>query len=297
VPANQSSYTENTGGVVAYYRIQAVDTGGTPSSYSDYLDSSLQANRYALASDDVTTRVVMPHEAARYLLAANNPYNVDLYLSVTHQPQDETNVTLRSYRIRAHRADNDVEVTSFSFPQNNISVELGYGSVVTPSPNGPVVLGSQGNISQAVLAQIISVYWYNGASFIRVGNPLLTTSQSISVSVRNIGIYQIRAVTIGSKFKLAPGSPYPRVITPNGAENRRVFWFFDNPTGDVVQGDIYDIRGAHVRALSVNGMSPTPNSLVWDGRDSSGAVVPSGVYLYKISTPEDTITGTVVVAR
>ncbi|OGR90508.1 MAG: hypothetical protein A2992_07485 [Elusimicrobia bacterium RIFCSPLOWO2_01_FULL_59_12] len=297
VPGSASSYTENTGGTVYYYRIQAVGTSGAVSAFSDYLDSSLAANRYAIASDDITTRVVMPHDAALYLLAANNPQGQDLALSITHQPQDEVDVTLRSYRVRAHRADTNAEISGFAFPQNNISVHLGYGSVVTPSQGGPVSLGSQGSIPAAVLAQIISVYWFNGANFVRVGNPLLTLDQSISVSVRNIGIYQIRAVTIGSKFRLAQGSPYPRVITPNGAENRRVFWFFDNPTGDPVQGEIYDVRGAHVCGLAVNSMSPTPNSLVWDGRDGNGAVVPSGVYLYKISTPEETITGTVVVAR
>ena len=56
-------------------------------------------------------------------------------------------------------------------------------------------------------------------------------------------------------------------------------------------------RGAKVRDLFVNSQSPTANSLVWDGHDNQGAVVPSGVYLYKISVGKDSTTGTVVVAR
>jgi hypothetical protein len=295
VPAPATTYTDNTGGIARFYRIQAVSSVGGTSALSDNLDSA--GNRYALASDDITTRVVMPHDAALYLLAANNPYGEDLYLTVAHQPQDETNVTLRSYRVTARRASTDQEVSGFAFPQNNIAVELGYGAVVLPAGGGPVSIGSPTQISAATLAQIISVYWFNGASYIRVGNPLLTVNQSISVTVRNLGIYQIRAVTLASKFRLSQGSPYPRVITPNGAENHRVFWFFENPSGDTVSGDIYDIRGAHVRALRFNSMSPTANSLVWDGRDDQGAVVPSGVYLYKISTSDEKVTGTVVVAR
>ena len=43
--------------------------------------------------------------------------------------------------------------------------------------------------------------------------------------------------------------------------------------------------------------SPTNTSIVWDGRDSNGAVVPSGVYIYKISAGKEKATGTVVVAR
>jgi flagellar hook assembly protein FlgD len=57
------------------------------------------------------------------------------------------------------------------------------------------------------------------------------------------------------------------------------------------------MRGAKVRDLVVNSQSPTANSLVWDGHDSNGAVVPSGVYLYKIQSGKETKTGTVVVAR
>lgn len=290
-----AAYTDTTNGSVVYYRLQAVSTGGQPSALSDYLDSSNAANRIAVASDDITTRVVMPREAALYLIAANNPYSEDLQLLLTHRPQDEVNVTLRSYAITAVRAASGVAIPNFSFPQNNIDVQLGYGAVIAPT--GQVTINTPSKINAATLAQIISVYWFNGSSYIRVGSPILTIDQSISVTVRNLGVYQIRAATLGASFRLMQGSPYPRVITPNGAENRRVFWFYENPTGDPVKGEIFDIRGAHVRHLEFNAMSPSANSLVWDGHDDRGAVVPSGIYLYKISTTEQTVTGTVVVAR
>ncbi len=290
-----SSYTDTTNGSVYYYRIQAVSAGGQLSALSDYLDSSNAQNRIAVASDDPATRVVMPRDAASYLIAANNPYAEDLQVTLTHRPQDEVNVTLRSYDIKVVRAATGVIIPGFSFPLNNIDVQIGYAAVI--SPTGQITLNSPNKINAATLAQVISVYWFNGGSYVRVGSPILTIDQSISVTVRNLGIYQIRAVSLGTRFRLTQGSPYPRVITPNGAENRRVFWFYDNPSGDTIKGEIFDIRGAHVRNLQVNGMSPTPNSLVWDGRDDQGAIVPSGIYLYKISTTEEKVTGTVVVAR
>ncbi len=297
VPPTERRYTENVGSQLFFYRIHAVSTGGALSSPSDYLDSSFEGNRYALASDDSTTRVVIPHQASLALLAANNAYNEDLQIVLTHLPGDESNVTLRSYRITAQIASTGQILTQFTFPENNISVQLGYGAVVTSSQGGPVTINAATPMNAATLAQIISVYWYNGSNFIRVGNPLLTLDQSIAVTVRNLGVYQIRAIALSSTFRLAQGSPYPRVITPNGAENRRVFFFFDNPNADVIRGDIYDIRGAHVRSLQSGVNSPTTNSMVWDGRDSNNAVVPSGVYLYKISTNDEVVTGTVVVAR
>ena len=144
----------------------------------------------------------------------------------------------------------------------------------------------------------MSVYWFNGGSYIRISDPVLTSNQALSVNVRNVGIYQIRATQLTTQFQLTQNSPYPRVITPNDpSQNNRVFWFFDNPSDNPVTGTIYDIRGAKVRDLVVNSQSPTANSLVWDGHDNRGAVVRSGVYLYKISAGKESQTGTVVVAR
>jgi hypothetical protein len=289
----QSSYTAPTGGRTYFYRIQAVSSFGTASQLSDYLDSSTEANRYILAADDPATRLIVPSAAAKYLLAANNAFGEDLDVVIDHQPQDETNLTLRSYKITARKVRSGDLVQGFSFPQNILSVELGLGSALSSAPGIRAPTGT----TAGSIAQIVSVYWFNGSNFVAFGSPTLTSNQSLSVTVRNLGTYQIRAITLGVKFRLAQGSPYPRVITPNGSENRRVFWFFENPASDTVTGSIYDIRGAHVRDLQVDSMSPTPNSLVWDGRDSNGAVVPSGVYLYKISTADQTVTGTVVVAR
>jgi hypothetical protein len=289
-----SSFTTATGGQTYFYRIQAVSNFGTSSQLSDYLDSSVAGNRYVLAADDPSTRLIIPSAAARYLLAAHNAYGEDLDVQIDHQPQEELNLTLRSYKITARKVRSHELVSGFSFPQNILSVELGLGASLGSAPGHRAL---PAGTTAGSLAQIVSIYWYNGNNFVAFGSPTLTSNQSLSVNVRNLGIYQIRAVTLGVKFRLAQGSPYPRVITPNGSENRRVFWFFENPASDIVTGSIYDIRGAHVRDLNVDSMSPTPNSLVWDGRDSNGAVVPSGVYLYKLSTADQTVTGTVVVAR
>jgi flagellar hook assembly protein FlgD len=45
-----------------------------------------------------------------------------------------------------------------------------------------------------------------------------------------------------------------------------------------VELTIYNIAGRHVRTLHDGMLSAGRNVLVWDGRDDSGSVVPSGVY-------------------
>ncbi len=53
---------------------------------------------------------------------------------------------------------------------------------------------------------------------------------------------------------------------------------------------IYNILGQEVKTL-VNGfLSPGLHSVIWDGRDRAGQLVPSGVYLYRIETKSFTKT-------
>ena len=300
-PPTAQSYSEAAGGTVEFYQVTALAAGGGVSAPSDFCDSSSALNRYALAPDDLSTRVVMPAAVADELRKENNIYGEDLEIRLTRRQQDEQDDTLRSYNIGAYIARTGSEVFNFAFSKPAISVQMGYGAVlgttVLQSNQVISVRNTTSRASAGSIAQIIAVYWFNGQNFLRISDPILTSSQALSVTVRSLGTYQIRAARIANQFSLSQGSPYPRVITPNGAENRKVFFFFENPTDDQVQGTIYDIHGAKVRDLSVDGQSPTTSSIVWDGRDSNGAVVPSGVYLYKISTGQDKATGSLVVAR
>jgi len=295
------SYTDTVGGLTYYYTVVAVSARGVTSAVSDYVDSSSALNRLIIAPDDIYTRVVVPSSIATELNAGKNVYGRDLDVRIVRRQQDEVDVTLRSYRIGAYDTVSGNEVLNFSFSQNDMQVQLGLGATLGAGKLSPAqvqTLQRSAGTGAGSIAQIVWVYWFNGASYIRIGDPILTLDQALSVKVRNLGIYQIRATQLTTTFQLTKNSPYPRVITPNDpSQNNRVFWFFDNPTGDPVTGTVYDIRGARVRDLAVNSQSPTANSLVWDGRDARGAVVPSGVYLYKISAGKESQTGTVVVAR
>jgi len=299
VPLNALSYTDTVGGLTYYYAIMTVSASGVASDISDYADS--QGNRYAIAPDDIDTRVVLPMSIETELNSEKNAFSEDLEIRLKRRQQDEVDLTLRSYHVGVYKAASGSEVLSFAFSQNDMQVQLGLGATLGAgrlSPAQVQTLQRSAGTSAGSIAQIVSAYWFNGGSYIRISDPELTSNEALSVHVRNIGIYQVRATQISTTFQLTQGSPYPRVITPNDpSQNNRVFWFFDNPSDNAVTGTIYDIRGAKVRDLAVNSQSPTANSLVWDGHDSRGAVVRSGVYLYKISAGKDTQTGTVVVAR
>jgi hypothetical protein len=88
-----------------------------------------------------------------------------------------------------------------------------------------------------------------------------------------------------------------RIFTPNGdGANDKARFEFDNPELLPVAGSIYDISGARVADLTPSTSSPT-EVLLWDGKDSSGATVPGGIYVYQIDFQGEHATGTVIVSR
>jgi hypothetical protein len=300
VPGGTTSFRQTVGNNIYYYRVSAVSVGGAVALPSDTIDSSTQANRIVVADEDVASRILVPQSMTLELLAANNRYGEDLLIVPSRRTQDESDTTLRSYDFVVRTASTGRDIPNFSFTQPVATVRLGYGSasasVGSPSfRNGaPATNDSAGAL---INVEFLSLYWFNGAEYVRVGATVLISDQSLYVQARSLGRYQVRAQRVSSAFALTRGSPYPRIITPNAADNRRVFFFFDNPDGDDVVGTIYDIRGAKIRELRVNDQSPTPSSLVWDGKDDRGTVVRAGVYLYKIKAGKESVTGSVVVAR
>lgn len=298
ITGGATSFSDIVGGLTYFYRVVAVATGGTPSSASDYVDSSNVTNRYAIAGSDLNTRVVLPGSLAKELNSEFNGTSDDYEIVALRQQQNENATTLKSYLFQVQNARTGQVVFGFTFSQPIAEIQVSYAlSVPTLGLSQRLTLtGNTGAEAQAI-AQLISLYWFNGGSFIRVGGTVILQNQALAVSAKNLGLYEIRAVSAPQSFGLTRGSPYPRVIAPNASENRRVFWFFDNPGDEEIIGTIYDIRGAKVRDLRVDGLSPTSNSLVWDGRDSQGSVVPSGVYIYEIKAGKERVTGTVVVAR
>ncbi len=65
---------------------------------------------------------------------------------------------------------------------------------------------------------------------------------------------------------------------------------FDLPAGDVpfydVQLEIFDVRGQRVKTLLKGKYAPGSYALQWDGTGERGDRVPSGIYIYRLITPD-----------
>ncbi|MCP4291670.1 MAG: T9SS type A sorting domain-containing protein [bacterium] len=64
-----------------------------------------------------------------------------------------------------------------------------------------------------------------------------------------------------------------------------------------VELKIFNIHGQHVRTLFSETRSAGNHSVNWNGRNSNGHAVSSGMYLYQISGNENTVVGKMILAR
>ena len=92
--------------------------------------------------------------------------------------------------------------------------------------------------------------------------------------------------------------PYPNPFTPLSSDedfNQVVFpaRAIEDASGEFTVR-IYDIDGMLVKTLTA---LPGETKLTWDGRDETGEIVESGVYVYQLQVAESFKTGTVIVAK
>lgn len=76
------------------------------------------------------------------------------------------------------------------------------------------------------------------------------------------------------------GQNYPNPFNPTTSIA------FDLAKGGIVKLSIFNLRGQLVKTLSNSHYSPGTYNLVWDGRDEHQRSVASGVYFYRLQTPD-----------
>ncbi len=79
--------------------------------------------------------------------------------------------------------------------------------------------------------------------------------------------------------------------------NPRVTLKFEVAAGASAQLDIFDLRGRLVAPLGARYRGPGPHRVTWDGRDVRGRELPSGVYLARMTTGEESAAVKVVLAK
>jgi hypothetical protein len=94
-------------------------------------------------------------------------------------------------------------------------------------------------------------------------------------------------------------SPKQLTLYPNYPNpfNQSTVIRFDNNRAQTVTLEIFDITGRKVRTLTKGFLPAGSFRFNWNGKDASGADVPSGVYFYRVKTPQAVVTKRLIVLR
>jgi len=65
---------------------------------------------------------------------------------------------------------------------------------------------------------------------------------------------------------------------------------YELPTAGMITLEVYNILGQLVRTLVNEVQTAGTWKVVWNGMDEAGDLVPSGIYFYRLSTPDVSIT-------
>jgi gliding motility-associated-like protein len=225
-------------------------------------------------------------------------------------PDGNPNDGISSVDVPANTFGSPTQVTFTEIPLNSLSVPA------VPPPPGRLALYQfnaeapfNGTLSMTLLYQDfqypngqdgiidgttipegnVSVVWWDGAVWRRL-NAIRNPTQN-TLSFRITSAMKYFAIVPNSATSPEDGRPREKIITPNGdgANDQLVFNFFD--TAATIRVEIFDVTGHRVRTLS------GVNTLAWDGRDDSGDIVESGVYIYQYTDTGKRISGVVAVAK
>ena len=79
--------------------------------------------------------------------------------------------------------------------------------------------------------------------------------------------------------------------------NPRTTFEFELPAGGPIQVTVFDLAGRKVRALMDETLTRGTHSVVWDGSNDDGRILPSGVYFVQAVTSGTVSTGKVVLSK
>lgn len=134
--------------------------------------------------------------------------------------------------------------------------------------------------------------------------PQSAGSVTLTVSGDNMAPY-IQVLSLDGEDLTDPGGssegPLPTQVTLRGNYpnpfNPSTTIAFDLPREMSVRLSIFDIRGRLVRTLLDEGRPAGTSEVLWDGTSASGGPVASGMYLYRLETPDGAQTGRMTLSK
>ncbi|MBN2406240.1 MAG: hypothetical protein JXJ19_00955 [Elusimicrobia bacterium] len=275
---------------VRYYKVQAVDLSGNRSDSTTVLEASAEP-KIIVEDTGGGAKLEIPLEDSGILYSESNDYRADLVLEIKEKAAEEP-AEIARYRFRAVNSKNGRVEDSVYFA-SPFRLSISYGK--TSWRGAPV-----SDIAEDGQAEDLSLYWFNGIEWIKIGGEVDEDEETVSVYARALGEYSLRADERSDTFDITAIHP-DKIFTPKSEYMNFIEFKYDNPKNADIEGEIFDIRGAYVSDMSEGfTASSVSGSLMWDGRDTDDNYVSGGVYIYMITvsgSESKVMTGTIVIAR
>ena len=256
---------------VAYFGIRAVVNNVKSDPF--YVDNSPQPN-YLYPSTNGNGFVLVPPPLQDPFAGLSLPY---FYLSLATKvaPSDSAMLASVSLQIQSRGG---TAPSDYHFSPPGVTLMLKRTGSMPPAQTAyPVELSING-------------------SWTTVGSAAYSAlTDAFTFTAYQTGLYRIDGSATSADAVLVSvlQSVHPRIFSPNGdGYNDIVYFDLLNPGHDPVSGEVFDVQAAKVAELQAS-----PTGLQWDGRSSSGRVVPGGIYIYQIHVGTRRATGTVVVVK
>ncbi len=121
-----------------------------------------------------------------------------------------------------------------------------------------------------------------------LGNPALVSVYELTLYAGST-VVDVRPISGVDSFELRQNSPNP-VRAATSIQ-------FALPREEAVSLRIYDVSGRIVRTLSEGSWPAGSHRVAWDGKSDTGGSVPTGVYFYRLVTPEGELARRMTVIR
>ena len=282
-------------GLVLYYKIVSVDASNNfsiDSAVGD-IEGTVSQTETDPVTQDKIAEVIIPGNLSSILYSDANSYNDNLEIGITKKVEFEKfNDSIKVVEINLKKISNKESVGKITFPSGDVEIRIYFKIKNSVVENSNIPIGS--------IYSRLGIYYYNEIEWILLGGKITMISDTegyISIKTGHLSLFKIGVATRASEFKLTKLEP-TKIFTPDSNDERwnTIKFYVDYPSGQTVDfnGKIFDITGRLVR----DGLKKfNPNTIGWDGKDSSGSIVPQGVYIYQIEGGGKRFSGTIVVAR
>ena len=194
---------------------------------------------------------------------------------------------IAAYDLSAKINATSTDITEFSKP---LTLTIHW----TADTGGTYVSNTANSVLMADATTSLAIAFWNGLHWIPMSTKITKVGNDLTLTAK-ISHFSKYAIVVASPTDIiATAEPNPFTPLSTSSTFNRTKITFPNPDQVTAVLKIWDRNGSLMREYSMDGVS----QIEWDGKDSAGAVVESGVYFFEaIAGGTSRAKGTVVVGR